>query len=106
MAKILEQKRTFKKVKAQKWDIIWVKNPLYDSKEMAEHEKLGYAYYHEEYIEKEVPVSYFRTSSHIEYRIECEYCKGTNGWVKRKDARFCCGSCRNMARKENKKDSN
>ena len=99
MGKILETKRIFGKVRKQEWKYKWVKNPLYDENELKEYAKLGRHYPIDEFIEKEVPINVTKKSSHIEYRIECEHCKGTNGWVRRKDARFCSDSCRNMARR-------
>ena len=101
MSKILEVRRIFRKVKKQEWKEKWVKNPLYDVEIMKEVTKLGRYYSEDEFIEKEFPVDVIKKSSHIEYRIECEFCKGTNGWVGRKDAKFCSDSCRNMAREKN-----
>jgi hypothetical protein len=40
-------------------------------------------------------------TSHIEYLIECESCKGT-GWVRKITAKYCSPNCRKAAYKERK----
>lgn len=100
MADILEMRRVFETVQEQTWNFVWVKNPYYNQKNAVEYEMQGVHYPYTEYIEKEIPKTIKRKRSHIEYRIECEYCKGTNSWVRRKDAKYCCNSCRNLAKKK------
>ena len=104
MAKILEMRRVFETVKQMVWDYEWVKNPHYDANQALEYERQGAYYPEEEFIEKEVPKLKKRKRSHIEYRIECEYCKGTKGWVRRKDAKYCSNNCRNLAKKGRDKE--
>jgi len=103
MAEILEMRRVFETVKKQTWEVVWVKNPFYSVSDGMEYIKQGLVYAIPEYIEKEVPKTERRKRSHIEYRIKCAHCGGTNGWVRRKDAKYCSNSCRNLAkRKKNK----
>ena len=99
MAEILEMRRVFETVKEQTWEFVWVKNPRYKMEDAVEYANHGMTYPFQEYIEKEIPKTRRRKRSHIEYRIKCTYCGGTKGWVRRKDAKYCSNSCRNLARK-------
>jgi hypothetical protein len=101
--RILQMKRmTFKK-KYQDWDYKIVKNPLYDAKVYKDCFMRGVNYNIPEYIEKEVLVTTTKKCSHIEYRIKCDHCKSTIGWVRRQDAKFCSPNCRKLAYKEKQK---
>ncbi len=104
MSNILEKRRIFTSERRQDYEYRMVKNPLYNQQEMVEAMREGFYYDEPEYIEKEVPVSKTVKRSHIEYKIVCDYCKG-KGWVRRKDARYCCGNCRKMAYRERKRNS-
>ncbi len=100
--KILETRRVFYYAKKVSWEYIWVKNPLYDVNLHKEYIRQGTYYNVEEYIEKEIPKTIRKKCSHIEYRIQCLHCKGTKGWVRRKDAKYCSSNCRKLANKEKK----
>lgn len=100
MAEILETRRVFETVKEQTWEYVWVKNPFYKIEDAVKHSRNGLVYPHQEFIEKEVPKVKRRKRSHIEYRIKCAHCGGTKGWVRRKDAKYCSSSCRNLAKKK------
>lgn len=97
--RIIETRRIFYYKKETSWEYKYIKNPVYDSQT---HKRLihqGYSYHIKEFIEKEIPVTIRKKHSHVEYRIKCDYCKGTSGWVRRKDAKFCSPSCRKLSNK-------
>ena len=48
----------------------------------------GWQYPVPEYICKEYPKTVIRKKSQIEYRIRCTHCGGTEGWVRRRDAKL------------------
>ena len=106
MSKIINKRRVFKTERYQDYEFRIVKNPFFNKQEMVECIRNGYAYNVPEYFEKEIPVTKTVKRSHIEYQIVCDHCKG-KGWVRRKDARYCCGNCRKMAyRERTEKSSN
>ncbi|MEM8909855.1 MAG: hypothetical protein AAGD05_18550 [Bacteroidota bacterium] len=100
MKHILAMRRVFETVKERIWKYSWVKNPHYSAQQALEYERQGLYYSEEEFIYKDVPKVVKRRRSHIEYRIKCAYCQGTKGWVRRKDAKYCSSSCRNLAKKK------
>lgn len=102
MSRILETRRIFETVKKKEWVWDYFKNPHYNEQEAIECHRNGYYYEEPEYLEKEVPKIVRRKRSHIEYRIKCAHCGGTNGWVRRKDAKFCTANCRSLHRKAKK----
>ncbi|MEO1625914.1 MAG: hypothetical protein AAFV25_12215 [Bacteroidota bacterium] len=103
MSNILETRRVFETVKATRWEFVWVKNPYYDAELARQYALNGQYYPEDEFVEKEVPRTVRRKRSHIEYRIKCAFCGGTNGWVRRKDASFCSANCRSLNRMAKKK---
>lgn len=103
MNRILQTRRTFKTKKVEDWTTKTVKNPLYNVNIHRRYEEQGYDYYHEEYIDKDIPITRTKKVSHIEYRIKCDHCKSTKNWVRRKDAKYCCSNCRKLASIERKK---
>ena len=100
---ILETRRVFYLKNTETWEYVWVKNPAYDINMAREYAIVGQHYAIEDYIEKEIPRTVKKKKSHIEYRIKCEHCGGTKGWVRRKDAKFCTSNCRKLAGKEKSK---
>ena len=103
MAKILEVRRVFRRKTYQEFELRYVKNPSYDLRVAMDYRDYGLPYTIPEYFEKEVLVNKSRKVSHIEYRIQCEYCHSSRGWVRRKDARYCSAGCRKMAYREREK---
>lgn len=100
MKHILQMRRVFKKKKVVDYEYQTVRNPNYDRREKREYEQHGEYYPEEEFITEGREVLKTVKSSQIEYRIRCAYCNGTNGWVKRRDAKYCSGNCRKLADKE------
>lgn len=101
MNKILKKRRVFVTERYQDYEYRTVKNPLFSKQDFVEWSRRGYQYTIPEYFDKKVPVMRTLKRSHIEYQIVCDYCKG-KGWVRRKDARYCCGNCRKLAYRERK----
>ncbi len=95
-------RRKFKKIRYVEYEYKLIKNPHYNEQEKVHYERQGMYYPVEEYIEKEIPQNKYKESSHIEYKIKCAYCGGV-GWVKRRDAKFCCGNCRKLNYRDNQK---
>ncbi len=94
-------RRVFKKVRHVEYDYKTIKNPHFDPQQKLQYEYQGFYYPQKEYIQKEIPKNTYRSSSHIEYKIKCDYCGGF-GWVRRRDAKFCCGNCRKLNYRDNK----
>jgi len=97
MAEILEMRRKFGWKKELIYEDRLVKNSAYNAQQAAQYALQGMYYPIEEYEYQEVPRYIRKRYSHIEYRIRCEHCGGTNGWVRRRDARFCSANCRKLA---------
>lgn len=99
MNDILDIRRVFKTKKEQSYTYKAVKNPLYDAQEAVRYIR-QYGYYDvPEYIDKEIPITISKKSSHIEYKKVCSHCS-TVAWVRRRDALYCSGNCRKLAYKE------
>ncbi len=105
MAEILKTRRVTTKHKYHDLEYRTVKNPLYDAKVHKDHIHGVYGlnqYFIPEYIEKEFPITITTKKSHIEYLIKCSHCS-SQGWVRRKDAKYCTSNCRKLAYIERKK---
>lgn len=105
MVEILKIRRITTKHKEHGTEYRTVKNPLYDAKVHKDHIHGIYGHFQytiPEYIEKEVPKIYTTKKTHIEYLIECSHC-GSQGWVRRKDAKYCTSNCRKLAYIKRKK---
>ena len=101
MAKILERRRVFFEETYQETEYRWERHPLYNPQDHHYLAVRGIQYQYPEYYQKAMPVTKTRRRSHIEYRIRCEHCGGEEGWVRRKDARFCSDACRKLTGREN-----
>ncbi|MCB0694870.1 MAG: hypothetical protein H6568_14180 [Lewinellaceae bacterium] len=104
MSKILEMKRIFKLKDSFEYEFTEVKNPKYNALEAALAVAQGRFYPEQETVIVRKLVK--RKTSHILYRIRCDYCGGTSTWVGRKDAKFCSAGCRKMAYNERKTMTN
>ncbi len=97
---IIKMRRVTITEKYQDYEYRMVKNPLFNINEYKQAVNNGFGYY-EEFIEKEFPVTRKLKRTHIEYLKECEHCKSQR-WVRRRDAKYCTGSCRKLAYLERK----
>lgn len=103
MTKIIEKKRIFKTTDDYQTEYGYTKNPKYNPVEAARADFEGRHYPEPELLEIRKMVR--KKTSHIQYRIVCDYCGGKNAWVGRKDAKYCSAGCRKMAYNEKNKAS-